>query len=130
MFVPVCLLPCALAHVLANRPASTCAQTLSWYMCVQSVPVCSIFCSSLCLNTFFTQQAGPYMYVCSDLVTVHVCTVVYLHASLNCYHYSFQQKDASSALAHSGAHLDLSAFSSPEVKCLFIYLFIYLLNDM
>ena len=25
------------------------------------------------------------------------------------------QKDASSALAHSGAHLDLSAFSSPEV---------------
>lgn len=31
-------------------------------------------------------------------------------------HLSSLQKDASSALAHSGAHLDLSAFSSPEVS--------------
>ena len=36
----------------------------------------------------------------------------------------FLQKDASSALAHSGAHLDLSAFSSPEV---IIFVFFFLL---
>lgn len=36
--------------------------------------------------------------------------------SIKMFFSHYLQKDASSALAHSGAHLDLSAFSSPEVS--------------
>ena len=41
-----------------------------------------------------------------------LCTILLIRF----LHLFMLQKDASSALAHSGAHLDLSAFSSPEVR--------------
>lgn len=41
-------------------------------------------------------------------------TIMWLSQTVSFVFYHLQ-KDASSALAHSGAHLDLSAFSSPEV---------------
>ena len=45
---------------------------------------------------------------------LHWYTTMWLLQTVSFVFYHLQ-KDASSALAHSGAHLDLSAFSSPEV---------------